>query len=124
MMARHNPHSHRDETLLLTYMAKKRSEVAPGVGRGTDMFVIGPGPGSLAMLENIPDIDMKKIDSIYQKMEKQQANRFKAAKEKTKEYMVAVFAAREQAKQQQQSPPELLPAPTGPTGPTGPTQQS
>ena len=82
MMAGHNPHSNREETLLLTYMAKKRSEVAPGVGRETDMFVIGPSTGSLAMMGNIVDFDMEKIDSIYKKMEQEQARRFKAAKEK------------------------------------------
>lgn len=117
MMARHNPHSHRDETLLLTYMAKKRSEVAPGVGRGTDMFTIGPTAGSLAMLENIPDFDMNRIDSIYKKMEQEQAKRFQAAKEKTKDYIAAMFAARAKAQQQQQ---QSQSGPTGPTGPTGP----
>ena len=105
MMAGHNPHSHRDETLLLTYMAKKRSEVAPGVGRGTDMFVIGPSLGSLAMMDNIADIDMKQIKAIYEEMEQEQAKKFQAAKEKTKAYMAEMFAAREKAKQQQQSPP-------------------
>jgi hypothetical protein len=114
MMAGHNPHSNREETLLLTYMAKKRSEVAPGVGHETDMFVIGPTPGSVAMMENIPDFDMKKIDSIYKKMEQEQAKRFQAAKEKTKEYIAAMFAARAKAQQQQQSPPELPSATTAP----------
>src|SRR3989442_8365671 len=30
------------ETLLLTYTAKRRAEVAPGVGLATDMFTVGP----------------------------------------------------------------------------------
>jgi hypothetical protein len=120
MMAGHNPPSNRDETLLLTYMAKKRSEVAPGVGRGTDMFTIGPMLGSVSMLENIPDFDMKRINSIYKKMEQEQAKRFKAAKKKTKEYIAEMFASREQAKQQQQQPTPELPS----TPPTAPPQTS
>jgi hypothetical protein len=116
MMSGHNPHSNREETLLLTYMAKKRSEVAPGVGHGTDMFVMGPTPGSVAMMENISDFDMKKIDSIYKKMEKEQAKRFQSAKEKTKEYIAAMFAARARVEQQQQQqspqePPSVTTAP-------------
>jgi hypothetical protein len=42
MLAGHSPFSSSPETLLLTYLAKKRSEIAPGVGKGTDMFIIGP----------------------------------------------------------------------------------
>ena len=41
MMNGQNPFSNREETLLLTHMAKKRSEVAPGVGKETDMFTGG-----------------------------------------------------------------------------------
>ena len=36
------------EALLATYVAKKRAEVAPGVGPTTDMYVIGPQLGSTA----------------------------------------------------------------------------
>lgn len=42
MFAAHTKWRVFGETLLLTYSAKKRSEVAPGVGAATDMFVIGP----------------------------------------------------------------------------------
>jgi hypothetical protein len=80
MLSGHNPHSDRDETLLLTYLAKKRSEIAPGVGKGTDMFVIGPLPGTVAMMANIEDFNMKEIASIHKKMEQEQAKRFQAAK--------------------------------------------
>lgn len=34
------------ETMLTVYTAKRRAEVAPGVGEQTDMVVIGPGLGS------------------------------------------------------------------------------
>ena len=115
MLSGHNPHSDRDETLLLTYLAKKRSEIAPGVGKGTDMFVIGPGLGSFAMLANIQDFNMKEIDSIYKKMEQEQAKRFQAAKEKTKQYIAAMFAARAKTpEQKQQAPTESPSTPTTP----------
>lgn len=34
------------EATYVTYSAKRRAEVAPGVGKGTDMFTVGPVPGS------------------------------------------------------------------------------
>jgi 20S proteasome alpha/beta subunit len=46
MQARHGVGALLPETLLLTYSAKRRSEVSPGVGVGTDMFIIGPDKGS------------------------------------------------------------------------------
>lgn len=51
------------DTLLLVYMAKKRAEVAPGVGKATDMFLAGPSLGSLTM---IGDMAMNKLKDIYQ----------------------------------------------------------
>lgn len=46
MLAKHNYESPVPDTLLLTYLAKRRAEVAPGVGKDTDMFMIGPTLGS------------------------------------------------------------------------------
>ena len=51
------------ETLFLTYLAKKRSEVAPGVGKGTDMFIAGPRVGTAA---SIVHHVMAKLEAIYQ----------------------------------------------------------
>jgi len=45
MLARHAWHGSLSDTLLLTYLAKRRSEAAPGVGSETDMMIIGPGLG-------------------------------------------------------------------------------
>ncbi|MBC7839478.1 MAG: hypothetical protein H7Y39_12680 [Nitrospiraceae bacterium] len=50
MLAKHNYDSPVPDTLLLTYVAKKRAEVAPGVGKGTDMFMVGPLLGSYTRL--------------------------------------------------------------------------
>jgi hypothetical protein len=50
------------QTLLLTYAAKKRAEVAPGVGEATDMFWIGPMVGTSFP---IGDHVMGKLGEIY-----------------------------------------------------------
>jgi len=45
MFARHAWNASLAETLFLSYYAKRKSEVAPGVGQGTDMVSLGPGLG-------------------------------------------------------------------------------
>ena len=50
------------KTLLLTYTAKRRAEVAPGVGVETDMFVVGPSVGTYSEISS--DI-IKKFENIY-----------------------------------------------------------
>ncbi len=84
MQAGHSRYSPMQETLFLTYLAKKRSEIAPGVGKNTDMFTIGPELGSHANLDNISGFDMKRIHDIYEKFEGEQRNMFESAKKKTK----------------------------------------
>jgi 20S proteasome alpha/beta subunit len=46
MFAGHVKSKGMPETLLSVYAAKKRAEVAPGVGEGTDMCLIGPTKGT------------------------------------------------------------------------------
>ena len=94
MLAGHSPFSSQPETLLLTYLAKKRAEVAPGVGKGTDMFAIGPALGSFAMLKNIPDFDMKTIETIYEKVEKGQESVFQTGMKEVKDYITNLFKTR------------------------------
>lgn len=50
MFARHVPQREAVETIPLLYSAKKRSEVAPGVGIVTDMCVIGPKLGEFTWI--------------------------------------------------------------------------
>jgi len=64
MFSGHSPLKPFNETILLTYAAKKRAEVAPGVGKVTDMVVIGPGLGPLLKVE---DKHIERLDKIYQK---------------------------------------------------------
>jgi hypothetical protein len=69
MFGGHTPNKPPNETLLLVFTAKKRAEVAPGVGQGTDMFIFGPQLGSYAPL---PDIVIKDLEKIYKKQQKYQ----------------------------------------------------
>jgi hypothetical protein len=116
MMAGHTPFAELPETLFLTYLAKKRSEVAPGVGKGTDMFAIGPQPGSFAMLGNIPDFEMRKLESLHKLVERGQTKIFKKAKAETKAYIDNMFKVRASQQQQQQNPkpPAELEPPSAP----------
>lgn len=50
MLARHAWHNSISDTLLLTYLAKRRSEAAPGVGVETDMMIIGPNLGDYVLV--------------------------------------------------------------------------
>jgi hypothetical protein len=54
------------ETLLLAMAAKKRAEVAPGVGRDTDMVVIGPGLGTAYKVE---DKHLQELEDMYRTIE-------------------------------------------------------
>jgi hypothetical protein len=56
MLARHAWNSPLPDTLLLTYFAKKRAEVAPGVGIATDLLMIQPN-GSISGLNE--DLESK-----------------------------------------------------------------
>jgi hypothetical protein len=50
MLAQHGPSRGLSDTLLLTYAAKRRAEIAPGVGQETDLFVVGPAVGTLSIV--------------------------------------------------------------------------
>jgi len=67
MFSGHSPQKPFSDTVLLTYAAKKRAEVAPGVGKTTDMVIIGPGLGVMTKVE---DAHLEKLDKIYQKSQR------------------------------------------------------
>jgi hypothetical protein len=84
MFGSHAKWSNFADTLLLTYSAKKRSEVAPGVGAATDMFYIGPQVGSYV---EIGDHVLSRLDKIYKEEQKRQARARQKSREKTNEYI-------------------------------------
>jgi predicted Zn finger-like uncharacterized protein len=99
MLAGHSRHSPFPETLFLTYLAKKRAQVAPGVGKETDMFVIGPGSAQFAMLDRIEDFDFGKIDEIYQKANAGEQAAFKTAKDEMRVHIQEFFKKRAEQRQ-------------------------
>jgi hypothetical protein len=69
MFSRHTRWKPLPQTLLLTYAAKKRAEVAPGVGGATDMFAIGSQPGSFTWIH---DSILQRLDAIYQRLRQEE----------------------------------------------------
>ena len=64
MFARHSWNSPLADTLLLTYHAKKKSEVAPGVGRGTDMVMVNGLGGFTSVGEHV----FSKLDQEHKRI--------------------------------------------------------
>jgi hypothetical protein len=98
MFARHTPHAKGADTLLRVYVAKKRAEVAPGVGEVTDMFSIGPQLGTANPIgQQIVD----DIDRIYQELVDKEKKSQADAQLKINQY---VSEAEKKAVQQKQKP--------------------
>jgi hypothetical protein len=87
MFSGHWPAKPFNETMLLTYAAKKRAEVAPGVGKVTDMVVIGPGLGPVVKIE---DQHIAQLDRIYQKSRKGASKVVERANNETAKLVEAV----------------------------------
>jgi hypothetical protein len=87
MFSGHWPSKAFHETLLLSYAAKKRAEVAPGVGKDTDMVVIGPGLGTSLKVE---DRHIAGLDKIYQKSRRFSARGIESAKKETQAFVEQV----------------------------------
>lgn len=102
MFAGHSQYKLVPETLLLVYSAKKRAEVAPGVGKGTDMFAIGPGLGSYT---SIPWETLKSLEKIYRKEQKCHQNAAEKARGEADKY-VEEIAKRAVEKAQETKPPD------------------
>jgi hypothetical protein len=63
MFAGHTVRKGFEETLLLVYSAKKRAEVAPGVGKATDMFMVGDMGGHVQVGDHV----IQNLQQIYDK---------------------------------------------------------
>jgi hypothetical protein len=105
MLAGHHRQSSFADTLLLTFVAKKRSEVAPGVGKMTDMFLIGPNKGSLTWLP--PIIELDKLEAFFTKIQKEESTAFEHAKKDVDKYVKEILE--KAAAQAQQAPPPQPP---------------
>jgi 20S proteasome alpha/beta subunit len=96
MFAGHTRQRQLPETLLLTYSAKKRAEVAPGVGEATDMFMVS-GLGSYTA---IGDHVLDELEKIYKTTQQSYAESDKQANQQIKAYveeLARATTAKEQA---------------------------
>jgi hypothetical protein len=84
MFAGHTRNKPLPETLLLTYAAKKRAEVAPGVGQATDMFTMGPRPGSYVAIH--PEV-IEDVDKIYRRTRTRATRSVKTANQEVNKYV-------------------------------------
>jgi hypothetical protein len=76
------------ETLWNTYMAKKRSEVAPGVGEQTNIGMIGPQLGtSTTFSDPANPILTDKLESVYEKTKRMEERARKNAAKEMVEYV-------------------------------------
>jgi hypothetical protein len=110
MFANHTPFRGFAETLLLTYSAKKRAEVAPGVGADTDMFIVGPFLGQC-----VPSVAPHVLDKLYEAYKSNLKRKQKIDKNsqiKVGKYLDEIVKKEEEkAKQQSTSPSTTAPAP-------------
>jgi len=79
MLAGHTRYSHLAGTVLLAYIAKRRAEVAPGVGSATDMISIGPtlgfsAPLSLRLMAKL-ELEFRAIEEAERRAAKEAATR-------------------------------------------------
>jgi hypothetical protein len=94
MFAQHAWNADFPDTLMLTYYAKRKAEAAPGVGRGTDMIVVGPEPNSLVLIgEHV----IKRLDQEYVNITKAEASAFTKAKSKMRTYVDDITRQAKQA---------------------------
>jgi hypothetical protein len=90
MFGGHTKYKAMPETLLMTYFAKKRAEVAPGVGAQTDMLMIGPELGSYITIGEEP---LQTLEQIWQKAQTKRKELEKEAQEEINKYVQSLTDA-------------------------------
>lgn len=96
MLASHAWHLNFPETLGLIYIAKKRAEKAPGVGKYTDMFMIGPHLGSYV---RVGDHVHKKLASAYEQLSAAEQDALTEMKTTIDQFVSDITNAQQQAPQ-------------------------
>lgn len=96
MLSGHSRFTDEAKALLTVHQAKKKSEVSPGVGKATDMFLVGPGPdpipGTFYWLEPEPQGPFKKdivkdLDKFYDNYVKRNIRSNKTDEVKIQKYL-------------------------------------
>lgn len=89
MLAGHAWNAPFADTLVLTYISKRRSEVAPGVGARTNMVVVGPGLGSLV---HVGDNVVKRLQTEYSRLARAENRALETSKEHIVAYVEEITA--------------------------------
>ena len=89
MLSKYSGSASESKALLTIHQAKKKSEVSPGVGKETDMCVIGPLKGSFTRIE--PPTFTKPVvadlDNLYKKYKKTIEKLDKKTEDEIKDYL-------------------------------------
>lgn len=104
MLAGYHRQSPTSETMFQTYLAKKRAEIAPGVGQATDMVAVGPGLGVSTYVE---DDVVENLEAIYQKYSKAEVALRKKASDSAEAFQKKLLDRRPQ--EQAADAPETTP---------------
>jgi len=103
MEAKYVPSMGTPESLLLTFAAKRRAEVAPGVGSQTDMFTVGPQLGSYIGID--PTI-LTDLGKMYKELVRREKKAFLTAQQKARTYVDEIAARIHQQNQESRPNPE------------------
>lgn len=116
MFAKHSRSIDSSRALALTYAAKKRAEVAPGVGTETDMFIVGHGVGSYKTIERSV---VDNLELIYQRAVKSHERTDAKLVKETNAFLEQIAAANAAASSTQSAPTagdgNAPPSPSAPT---------
>jgi hypothetical protein len=108
MFAGYSRRASAAKSLYLVYAAKKRAEMAPGVGSETDMFLMGPQPGTY---DTVKRSVIDEVASIYNNNLKKSKKVYERTEKEVSEYIETLAPAQTQPEQQ-----EALPPPEPPPG--------
>jgi hypothetical protein len=92
----HTRNSPIERGVYLTYTAKRRAEVAPGVGKGIDMFLIGPHLGTYGLI--YPHI-IQEFEKTYERARKSARKVWGNEESAMKELMEKLYRDAEQKEQ-------------------------
>ncbi|HMD53817.1 MAG TPA: hypothetical protein VKJ65_04625, partial [Phycisphaerae bacterium] len=85
MQANFTRHFSLPKVIFLSYLAKRRAEKAPGVGKQTDMFLLGP---TLAVNKNLEsDLDYKEMNKMYDEIVKSDEAKTESMRQKLAEFL-------------------------------------
>ncbi|MEZ2297258.1 hypothetical protein [Variovorax sp. RCC_210] len=114
MFSRHGKNAGFTKTLWLTFSAKKRAEVAPGVGEDTDMFAVR----GLGQHFEIGDHVLAQFDTVYRETVELHARADAESERKADESLTELLAARAAVGAEEQQAVDTAPSTDGASPPS------